>query len=85
MTQILKDGCIAIFQNGGSGAGKGAKIKVDAYPGLTIRITHIDNGYKIKHIVYRKTDKKYKDMCARIDSYIQQGKLSIKDTYLKQR
>lgn len=85
ITQILKDGCIAIFENGGSGAGKGGKIKVDAFPGLTARVAHIDNGYKIKHIVYRRTDKKYTDLCKRIDRYVAENKLVVKNTYFKQR
>lgn len=85
ITQIVKDGYIAIYKNAGAGAGSGSKIKVDAFPGLIIKVVYVDNGYKIKHITYKRSSPKEQNTIKRIDKYIAEGKLIIKDTYLKQR
>ena len=87
MTQIIKDGAIMISQPAGKGSGKGAKISVDAYPGLTVKIAHVDNGYKVDHLTYRRTSKKQSeiDFVKMLDDLIAEQKLDQPQTYYKKR
>lgn len=87
ITRIIRDGAIIISQPAGKGSGKGGKIMVDAYPGLTVKIAHVDNGYKVDHLTYRRNSKKQSevDIVNMLDDLIAKQKLNQPETYYKKR
>ena len=87
ITKIIKDGAILVSQSAGNGSGKGAKISVDAYPGLTVKIAHVDNGYKVNHLTYKRNSKKQSevDIVNMLDDLINEQKLDQPGTYYKKR